>query len=244
MLNPLIQKDTLESRIHINKITNCAHFCCQQQPPLLLLLEPLSVKTSSHSLIPPRPQVCLLFGRLLRLTPSSPVMPLFTLAPSSAPQVPLSPYWIPLIGSSGSISPNSILVNIILAKRLKTSSTFSPDRAETSTETGMLTVDAHFDASSLETSRPSGATVALSWEPKPILLADGTEPPRLEGVPPGRELSINDPELFARSALFPTSKTVRFGEARARASFMKLGRPANVPWDVISYTNTAPAAPR
>jgi len=60
------------------------------------------------------------------------------------------------------------------------------------------------------------------------------ELPRLEGVPVGRELSIRDPELLARSALFPTSRTVRLGEARARASFMKEGRPVNVLCDVIS----------
>jgi len=164
------------------------------------------------------------------------------LAPSlTAPfQFPLSPYWMPLIGSSGSISPSSIFVKIILAKRLNTSSTFSPDRAETSTETGMLAEDAHRDASSAETSRPSGATVALSCAPRPKPVVDVTEPYgmdellTLDEVVGGKELSIKEPLLFAKSALFPTRRTVRFGEARARASFMKVGRPVKVLWDVIS----------
>ena len=139
----------------------------QQHPPFLRL--PSSLNTASHSLIPlphvpippPRP-----FRLLLAKPPSSIVVPaLFTLPPSSHP--PLSPYCIPLIGSSGSISPSSIFVNIIPAKRAKISSTPSPVYALTSTETGMADLDAHRDASSGVTSRPSEATVAVWREPKP-----------------------------------------------------------------------------
>src|SRR6266536_263297 len=92
---------------------------------------------------------------------------------------------MPLIGSSGSISPSSIFVNIILAKRPNTSSTFSPLKADTSTDTGTLLEDAQFEASEEETSRPSGATVARSCVPRPrdvdagILVdeaVEGTEP--------------------------------------------------------------------
>lgn len=107
----------------------------------------------------------------------------------------------------------------------------------------MFAEDAHFDASSAETSRPSGAIVALSCEPSPIPVVDElTEPPELkgkealltlEGVAGGKEASTRE-FSFARSALFPTRRTVRFGEARARASLMKVGRPVKVLWDVIS----------
>ena len=67
-----------------------------------------------------------------------------------------------------------------------------------------------------------------------MLLEDGIVVLILEGVPVGSELSIKDPELLAKSALFPTRSTVRLGEASARASFMKVGRPVNVLCDVIS----------
>lgn len=66
---------------------------------------------------------------------------------------------------------------------------------------------------------------------------------RLEGVGGGKEVSIRE-FSFARSALLPTRRTVRLGEARARASFRKVERPVKVLWDVISYTRRAPAAPR
>jgi len=61
--------------------------------------------------------------------------------------------------------------------------------------------------------------------------SDGNAEPLLlilEGVAGGIEVSINDCDSFARSALLPTSSTVRFGDARARASFMKVGREVNV----------------
>lgn len=84
------------------------------------------------------------------------------LAPSLAVfHPPLSPYWMPLIGSSGSISPSSILVRIILASRLKISSTPSPVKALDSVTTDMPAVLAQWLASVLDTSRPSGATVVL-----------------------------------------------------------------------------------
>ena len=201
----------------------------------------------------------LLGRRRLLAPPSSTVRLLLILAPSLAPafQFPESPYWMPLIGSSGSISPSSIFVKIILARRLKTSSTFSPDNAETSTETGMLAVEAHFADSSAETSLPSGATVALSCEPSPIAAVEveATELPplkgrdeplllTLEGVVGGMEASIKEPLPLARSALLPTRSTVRFGDARARASLRNAGRFLKVAWEVRSYTRRAPAAPR
>ncbi|KAI4236262.1 MAG: hypothetical protein L6R40_006200 [Gallowayella cf. fulva] len=48
------------------------------------------------------------------------------LAPPSPVVPPLSPYWMPLNGSSGSISPVSILARMILANRENNSSTPSP----------------------------------------------------------------------------------------------------------------------
>jgi hypothetical protein len=127
---------------------------------------PSSLNTSSHSLntglrdFPPRRR---------RGPPSSAVSELFILPPSdiAPPHDPPSPYWIPLWGSSGLISPSSILVRIIRASREKMSSTLSPERAETSTDTGMPCLDAHCDASSSETSLPSAVTVAVFCEPSP-----------------------------------------------------------------------------
>src|SRR5436190_14744878 len=123
----------------------------QQQPRRLLPVTPSSLNTSSHSRIPvihPFP-AARLRGFLLRLLSPCPstVNPLFILPPSLAPvpQAPLSPYCIPLCGSSGSTSPNSIFVRIILANLENTSSTFSPDKADTSTATGMFWEDAHRD---------------------------------------------------------------------------------------------------
>jgi hypothetical protein len=55
----------------------------------------------------------------------------------------------------------------------------------------------------------------------------------LEDVAGGKEVSIKL-FSFARSALLPTRRTVRFGDARARASFRNVGRPVKVLWDVIS----------
>jgi hypothetical protein len=147
---------------------------------------------------------------------------------------------------------------------LKTSSTFSPDKADTSTETGIFEVEAQFDASTAETSRPSGATEALSCDPSPRVVlpelfeatddpplkgkdCDGFEP-MLDGVPDGNDegwisASIKFP-VSAKSSLFPTNMQVRFGEANARASFIKEGRAVKVLCAVISYTRIAPAAPR
>lgn len=89
-----------------------------------------------------------------------------SLAPAFHPP-PESPYWIPLIGSSGSISPSSIFVRIMRARRPNTSSTPSPLKALTSIVTGTLTLLAQRLASVADTSRPSGAMVALSWVPRP-----------------------------------------------------------------------------
>ena len=46
------------------------------------------------------------------------------------------------------------------------------------------------------------------------------------------------------SVLLPARRRVRFGDARARASFRKVGRALKEVWDARSYTNIAPAAPR
>src|SRR6266536_769668 len=71
------------------------------------------------------------------------------------------------------------------ASRENSSSTFSPDRAETSTATGMFDFEAQRDASSADTSRPSVATVAVILEPKPAPVDDRTEPlpPESKGKP-------------------------------------------------------------
>ncbi|KAK5634928.1 hypothetical protein RRF57_010640 [Xylaria bambusicola] len=90
--------------------------------------------------------------------------------------MPPSPYCMPLIGSSGSISPSSILVKIMRASRPNNSSTPSPENAETSMVTGTLTPLAHREASSGDTSRPSGATVARSWAPNPALVVPADVP--------------------------------------------------------------------
>lgn len=161
---------------------------------------------------------------------------------------------MPLCGSSGFISPSSIFVKIILASRLNISSTLSPLKALTSTLTGMFDALAHFDAVSADTSRPSGATVAFNCEPKPdIILVEFTDPPASNGNEEAFEdtelgvvagKSIKDGVPFAKSALFPARTIVRLGDARARASLRKGCRPPNVECDVMSYTKTAPAAPR
>lgn len=114
----------------------------------------------------------------------------------------------------------------------------------------MLELEAQFEASCAETSRPSGAIVARNCEPNPNgALADVDDASdegngcvvfelMLEGVPGGKELgpvsvSIRFP-VSAKSTLFPTNMHVRFGLASARASFTKDGRAVNVLWDVIS----------
>lgn len=146
------------------------------------------------------------------------------------------------MGSSGSISPNSILVKIILASRWKISSTPSPLRALASVTTEMPAVLAQRLASVCETSRPSGAIDALCIAPAPIepacslyvagldeVMADeekelGTTAvvmveaePTLLGVGGGRLVSMRLSDV--RSSLFPTSMRLRLGEASARASF-------------------------
>ena len=166
-------------------------------------------------------------------------MPLLILPPSDicVPQPPLSPYCIPLDGSSGLISPSSILVKIIRASRPKTSSIFSPDRADTSTETGIPCVDAHRDASSADISRPSGAIVTVCVVPKPVpVLEDMVEARDRNGFsdlslskleePTGVSISegwLASWSSSSRSALFPTRSTVRSGEVNARASFRNVG---------------------
>jgi len=151
------------------------HF--QQHPPLLR--PPLNVNTSCQSPKAPPP-----FFPLFRyLTPSSPNPLLILPVPSSHPR---SPYWIPLAGSSGSISPSSIFVRIIRASLLNSSSTFSPSRAETSTATGMPFEPAHWDAVSVGTSRPSGATVYDEWR---FALRECARLDCEEGVGGGRPLS-------------------------------------------------------
>lgn len=54
----------------------------------------------------------------------------------------------------------------------------------------------------------------------------------LLGVGGGRLVSTS--ASLARSSLLPTSRRVRFGEARARASFRKGWRPPKVLCDVTS----------
>lgn len=56
----------------------------------------------------------------------------------------------------------------------------------------------------------------------------------LEGVAGGIKASIREPFPLARSALFPTRRTVRFGEARALASLRNAGRFLNVECEVRS----------
>lgn len=124
------------------------------------------------------------------------------------------------MGSSGSTSPSSILVKIILASRPNTSSTPSPLSALTSIVTGIPTVLAHRLASSADTSRPSGATVARSCDPSPSApdVDDEYDEPYgaddASGVEGGGGSS-------ARSSLLPTRREEKLGEASARASLKK-----------------------
>jgi hypothetical protein len=67
----------------------------------------------------------------------------------------------------------------------------------------------------------------LKGKDEPLLLT-------LDGVVGGMEASIKEPLPLARSALLPTRRTVRFGEARARASLRNPERFLNVAWDVRS----------
>ena len=107
---------------------------------------------------------------------------------------------------------------------------------------------AHRLASAAEISRPSGATVAFCCVPSPGcaeeeeeanelgrigVLAYGTEEAlTLLGVGGGRLVSMS--ESVARSSLFPTNKSERFGDASARASFRNGCSAEKVLCDVIS----------
>jgi hypothetical protein len=56
--------------------------------------------------------------------------------------------------------------------------------------------------------------------------------PTLLGVAGGRLVSTNESD--ARSSLFPTSITLKFGDASARASLRNGCRPQKELWDVMS----------
>lgn len=172
------------------------------------------------------------------------------LPPSLHPAPYESPYWIPLMGSSGSTSPSSILVSIMRASRPKISSTASPVKALASITTGTPAVLAQVLVSALLTSLPSGATVALCRVPADIdpewprtvpslsavvtVLSDAelgaprndppiesTLPVNAEStLPEGRDVSTRG-AAEARSSLLPTRRTESCGEARWRASFRK-----------------------
>lgn len=129
------------------------------------------------------------------------------------------------------------MVKIIRARRLKTSSTPSPVRAEISTATGIFDLAAQWDVSSELTSLPSDARVAVNLVPVPIRLVERIDPftshgiddcllEVLDGVGGGRESSKSDWASEVKSALFPARMTDKFGEARARASMRKVGREA------------------
>lgn len=129
-----------------------------------------------------------------------------------------------------------------------TSSTLSPDNADTSTATGISDFDAHLDASSAATSRPSGATLAFSCAPMPSVVLFTLPPASNEfgktllfeltelGVVGGTAESSSDrvSAPLARSNLLPTRRTVRSGEARARASARNGGSCSNVLCEVRS----------
>lgn len=78
----------------------------------------------------------------------------------------------------------------------------------------------------------------VSYELGNMLLLELTD----EAVVGGADVSMRLPS--ARSSLFPTRRSVRFGLARARASARNGGSWLKVLWFVRSYTNIAPAAPR
>jgi hypothetical protein len=67
----------------------------------------------------------------------------------------------------------------------------------------------------------------LKGKEEPLLLT-------LEGVVGGIDASIREPLPLARSALLPTRRTVRFGDASARASLRNAGRFLKVAWEVRS----------
>lgn len=246
----------ITGRFHYNRMTllfcssqhrnGLDHDSAQQHPRPCLWFDPLTRNTSSHSLIP-FIQGFVPYAFLFRLLCSwallsSIVIPLRTLPPSLAPKAhwPPSPYCIPLCGSSGSISPSSIFVRMIRASRLNNSSTFCPDKAETSTATGIFDFVAQSNASLALTSRSRGAIVAVILVPMLGPVVERTEPPPeshgkddcllevLKGVRGG--LWILSRELPSRtgssikSVLFPAKITVRLGDAKARASMRNVGR--------------------
>jgi hypothetical protein len=71
-------------------------------------------------------------------------------------------------------------------------------------------------------------------EPPPLRGKDEPLLLTLEGVVGGIEASIREPLSLARSALLPTRRTVRFGDASARASLRNAGRFLKVECDVRS----------
>jgi hypothetical protein len=71
-------------------------------------------------------------------------------------------------------------------------------------------------------------------EPPPLKGKDELLLLTLDGAVGGMDVSIRGLLPFARSALLPTSRTVRFGDARARASLRKAGRLVKVGCEVIS----------
>ena len=149
-------------------------------------------------------------------------------------------------------------MRIILANRLKSSSTFSPDSADTSTATGTFDFDAHCDAASMATSRPSCDVVAVQFDP--ILIdpsLERCEPPAskgkddclldtLDGVVGGLWEESLEPGIGIcpaaeprgdsepMSFLFPANITVKFGEASARASIRNVGRALNEAEEAMS----------
>lgn len=56
--------------------------------------------------------------------------------------------------------------------------------------------------------------------------------------------SIVTARASSRSFLLPTSKMTMFGLANVRASFNQADSALNESRDVVSYTSSAPAAPR
>jgi hypothetical protein len=134
----------------------------------------------------------------------------------------------------------------------------SPDKADTSTATGTFDFDAHRDAASKVTSRPSCDVVAVQFDP--MLMEsppERCEPPaskgkddclldtlddvvgglRVDSLEPGIGIcpaAVLGGESESKSFLFPARMTVKFGEARALASMRKVGRALNEADEAIS----------
>jgi hypothetical protein len=129
---------------------------------------------------------------------------------------------------------------------------FSPFSADTSTAIGMPWLEAHLEASSASTSRPSGATVTVFLPDDSLIEEDndvcdgvGKADMRLSKLDAvGVAVTVDAlSSSSAKSALLPANTTMRFGEANARASFKKVGSARNEEWLEMSYINNAPAAP-